>query len=181
MEFKRDKQLSESNLVKFIKDWLIPVICAFILAVLINKFFIFKVEIPSRSMVPTVNVGDQIFVKRVYDTSKLERGNIVVFKKDGEKTLLFKRIIGLPGENVEIKNDGAVFVNGKQIDEPYVKYPDSLTGVFTVPMDSFFMMGDNRAESSDSRMWKDPYIPAENIEAQAGLRVYPFNNMGILK
>ncbi|MGL4654366.1 MAG: signal peptidase I [Sarcina sp.] len=182
MEFKGDNQLKESNLVRFIKDWIIPLVCAVVIAILVNKFLLFKVEVPTSSMVPTVNVDDQLFVKKVYNTDKIKRGDIVVFeKKDEEEELLLKRVIGLPGENVEVKNDGSVYINGELLNEPYVKYPDTLTGTFTVPLDSFLMMGDNRAKSEDARMWKNPYVPAENIVAKAGLRVYPFNNIGFVE
>ncbi|WP_297521113.1 signal peptidase I [uncultured Clostridium sp.] len=167
--------------MKFFKDWIVPVVCAVVIAFLINKFLIFKVEVPSGSMIPTVMIGDQIFVRKVYNTSKIERGDIVVFKKDGKKELLLKRVIGLPGENVEVKDGGNVYINGVFLDEPYVENPDALTGIFTVPMDSYLMMGDNRKNSEDARMWKEPYISEKNIIAKAGLRIYPFNSIGFLE
>ncbi|MGL4450842.1 MAG: signal peptidase I [Sarcina sp.] len=181
MGIKQENQLKEDSFMKIFKDWIIPIVCASAIALFINKFLFFKVEVPTGSMIPTVNVNDQLFVRKVYNKKNIKRGDIVVFEKDDEEELLLKRVIGLPGENVEVKSDGSVYVNGEKIDEPYVKNPDTLTGIFTVPMDSYLMMGDNRAKSKDARMWEDPYIPGENIVAKASLRVYPFNNIGLLE
>ncbi|MGL4742056.1 MAG: signal peptidase I [Sarcina sp.] len=167
--------------IKLLKDWIIPVLCAIVLAFLINKFLIFKVEVPTGSMKPTVMPGDQIFVTRIYNPSKIKRGEIVVFKKQGEKELLLKRVIGLPGDTIDIKDGGKVYVNGQLLDEPYVKYPYPLGGTYHVPQGEYFMLGDNRADSKDSRYWKDPYIPGNDIVAKAWLRVYPFNRFGFLK
>ena len=181
MKFKGLEELKEDKFLKMGIDWIIPIFCAIVIALLINKLVFFKVEVPTGSMIPTVNINDQLFVRRVYNKKSLKRGDIVVFKKEGQEELLLKRIIGLPGENVDIKVDGSVYINGEKIEEPYVKYPDSLTGTFTVPMDNYLMMGDNRINSEDSRMWEDPYIPSDNIVAKAGFRVYPFEHIGFLK
>ena len=181
MNFKGLEELKEDKFLKIVIDWIIPIFCAIAIALLINKLIFFKVEVPTGSMIPTVNINDQLFVRRVYNKKNLKRGDIVVFKKEGKEELLLKRIVGLPGENVEVKSDGAIYITGKKIDEPYVKNQDSLTGIFTVPMDNYLMMGDNRANSEDARMWENPYIPAENIVAKAGFRVYPFDNIGFLK
>ena len=167
--------------LKFAKDWIIPIICAIILATLINKFLIFKVEVPTGSMEPTVMPGDEIFVTRIYKPENIKRGEIVVFKKAGEKELLLKRVIGLPGDTVNIKDGGKVYINGKLLNEPYVKYLDPLGGTYHVPAGEYFMLGDNRADSKDSRYWKDPYIPGDNMVAKTWLRVYPFNRFGFLK
>ncbi|WP_297521111.1 signal peptidase I [uncultured Clostridium sp.] len=167
--------------IKIIKDWIIPIVCAIILATLINKFLIFKVVVPTGSMEPTVMPGNQIFAVKIYNPSKIKRGQIVVFKKEGEKELLLKRVIGLPGDTIQIKDGGKVYINGELLNEPYVKYSDPLGGTFHVPEGEYFMLGDNRANSRDSRYWKDPYIPGGNIIAKAWLRVYPFDKIGFLK
>lgn len=166
--------------VKLFKDWIIPILIAVVFAFLINKFLVFKVEVPTGSMKPTIEPGDQIFVTRIYNPEKIKRGEIVVFKKPGEKDLLIKRVIGLPGDTVEIKDGGKVYINGKLLDEPYVKYTDPLGGTFHVPQGEYLMLGDNRANSRDARYWKDPYIPGSDIVAKAWLRVYPFDRIGFL-
>ena len=116
-------KLKKPGFVKFLFDWVIPILGAIILAQLINKFLLFKVSIPTESMVPTVEKGDQLFVTKVYDPKSIKRGDIVVFKSDEFPDLLLKRVVGLPGDKIEIKN-GVVFVNGEELKEDYVKNKD---------------------------------------------------------
>lgn len=80
----------------FIKEWGIPIVSAIIMAVLINKFLIFKVYIPSESMEPTINKGDRLLIGRIYDTKSIKRGDILVFESEELKETLIKRVIGLP-------------------------------------------------------------------------------------
>ena len=94
----------------FFSDWIVPIVIAVILAILINRFLIFKVKIPSESMVPTLNVGDRLFVTRVYNPENLKRGDIVVFYSEEKNEDMIKRLIGLPGDKIVIK-DGTVIVN----------------------------------------------------------------------
>lgn len=103
----------------FFNDWIVPIVVAVILAFLINRFLIFKVKIPSESMVPTLNVGDRLFVSRVYNPEKLKRGEIVVFHSEEKDEDMIKRLIGLPGDKVIIK-DGVVSVNGETLQENYI-------------------------------------------------------------
>lgn len=164
----------------FFNDWVIPIGAALILAFLINKFLVFKVEVPTESMVPTVEAGDQLFVTRVYNPENIKRGEIVVFKSQEFEDLLLKRVIGLPGDHVEVNDEGNVYINGKLLDEPYVKNPSPQTGMFDVPQGKFLMFGDNRANSNDARYWLNPYIDGSQIKAKAKLRVYPFNRIGFV-
>ena len=93
----------------FFYDWVVPIVIAVFLAFLINRFVLYKVKIPSESMVPTLNVNDQLFATRVYNPENLERGDIVIFAYDqeGEDIKMIKRLIGLPGDTVEIKKWGS--------------------------------------------------------------------------
>lgn len=161
-------------------DWVIPIGIAIVLAVLINKFVLYKVYIPSESMVPTLNIGDRLFVTRVYNPENLERGDIVVFDSQELKEKLIKRLIGLPGDNIKIEN-GKVFVNGTELKEDYIGTQDNFSGEFNVPEGKYFFLGDNRYHSSDSRRWNNPYIDAKDIEAKAQVRVYPFSDFGWIK
>lgn len=173
---KRKSKVKKQN---FFNDWIIPVVIAVVIAILINKFLIYKVYIPSSSMVPTLNVGDRLLVTRVYNPDKLKRGDIVVFDSDELNETVIKRLIGLPGDTIKI--DGtSVYVNGKKLNEPYVKYPMDSYGVYKVPKDKYFFLGDNRANSNDSRFWKNPYISGDKIRGEAQVRIYPFNSMGFL-
>jgi signal peptidase I len=128
--------------------------------------------IPSESMEPTLMVGDGIVVNRLsYLNDAPERGDVVVFYSDeynGEK--LIKRVIGIPGDVIDIEN-GSVYVNGCKLVESYacgVTNP-SLSEVshYEVPEDSVFLLGDNREFSADSRWWENPYISYDDIVGKA--------------
>lgn len=163
-----------------LKEWVLCIGVALILAILINKFLIFKVYIPSGSMIPTLNVGDQLFATRIYNYDNIKRGDILVFKSDELNDTLIKRVIGLPGDKVVIEN-GVVSVNGKVLKEDYVKNVDTtFDGTYDVPEGKYFFLGDNRRDSYDSRKWDNPYIDQDDIEAKARLKVYPFSDFGFV-
>lgn len=183
---QRDKQSLKNTFFIFIfgedgifKEWIIPIVAAMELAFLINKFLIYNVYIPSESMVPTLNVGDKLIVTKVYDTSKVQRGDIIVFYSEELNEILIKRTIGLPGDHIKIHN-GVVNINGEDIKEDYVKNPEASDETFDVPPNKFFFLGDNRARSNDARRWINPYIDASDIEGKAILKFYPFKDFGSL-
>ena len=163
-----------------INDWIIPIVMAIIISVIINKFLLFSITIPSGSMIPTINIDDRLFATRVYNKEKLERGEIVIFYSHEFQESMIKRLIGLPGDKIEIK-DGIVFVNGEELIEDYILDKGNFSGYFEVPEKSYFFLGDNRLNSRDSRAWINPYINEEDIEGKAQLRIYPFNKIGIVK
>lgn len=171
---------SEVKKSNFFSDWVVPILIAVVLAFLINKFIIFKVKIPSESMVPTLNVNDRLFVTRVYNPENLQRGDIVVFHSEELDQSMIKRLIGKPGDKISIK-DGVVTVNGETLQEDYIGEPDKFNGEYTVPEGEYFFLGDNRLWSKDSRYWKDPYIPAKDIMGKAQLKVYPFSDFGVVR
>lgn len=166
---------------KLFKDYLIPILVALVLTLLINKFLLFKIYIPSESMVPTLKIGDQAFATKIYNYSNIKRGDVLVFYFAPENQLFIKRVIGLPGETVKVDDDGVVYVNGTKLDEPYVKNKDKKPGNFIVPKDSYLFMGDNRANSFDGRYWSNPYINKKDIKGKAQLIVYPFSRFGFIK
>lgn len=169
------------NIKSFFKEWVIPIISALIIAVLINKFVFFNVYLPpSGSMIPTLNNYDRVIVSRIYNTDKLQRGNIIVFYSKELDERLVKRLIGIPGDEIEIKN-GVVFINGAQLNEDYVKNNKAYSGKFKVPEGKYFFLGDNRAGSFDAREWENPYIDSSNIEGKVVFRFYPFNDMGFIQ
>ena len=163
----------------FFKEWIIPVITAFIVAMFINKFLIFNVYIPSSSMVPTINVGDRLMIRKVYNMGNIKRGDILVFYSNELQETLIKRLIGLPGDHIVIK-DGIVHINGEDIQEDYIKnndYNDEEL-VYDVPEGKFFFLGDNRPISKDSRRWINPYIDKDDIKGKLVLRFYPIKDFG---
>lgn len=163
---------------EFIKEWIIPIILAIIMAFLINKFLIFKAYIPSESMVPTINKGDRLFISRIYNPDNIKRGDIIVFYSEELQDTLIKRVIGLAGDNITISK-GIVKINGEILEENYVENNNfNYNGSFTVPSGKYFFLGDNRSNSHDSRFWINPYIDFEDIEGKALIKVYPFKDFG---
>jgi signal peptidase I len=138
--------------------------------------------IPSGSMIPTLQINDRVLVNKfIYRFTEPERGDIVVFEsvEDSEQDLI-KRVVGLPGDEIAVRN-GTLFVNGEPQREPYTneKMPDvSFFEKTTVPKDHVFVMGDNRANSQDSRVFGP--LPKENIEGEAFLRFWPPGRIGLL-
>jgi len=165
---------------RVIIEWVICFGIAIVIAILINKFLIFKVSVPTGSMIPTINEEDQLFVSRIYNYDNIKRGEILVFESEEKKTTLIKRVIGLPGDTVDIKS-GVVYVNGDEIQEDYVKNNDDFTGNFIVPEGKYFFLGDNRSVSDDARRWKNHYIDEEDVKAKAQIRVYPFSDFGFVE
>lgn len=163
---------------KSVKGWIVVVINAIVIVIIINKFVLFKIIVPSQSMEPTIKAGDQIIATIVYKKGDLKRGDIVVFYSKEFNELLLKRVIGLPGETIDIKETGTVYIDGKKINEPYVLYSESHSGKFKVPENHYFFMGDNRADSIDSRRWECPYIDSKDIKGKARFIIYPFNRIG---
>jgi signal peptidase I len=157
------------RIIKEIISWILVLAAAFLLALFINKFIILNEEIPSGSMENTIMTGDRVFTYRqAYLFSDPKRGDIIVFPfPDDESVDYIKRIIGLPGETVEGK-DGLVYIDGEPLEESYVKEEiNEDFGPFQVPEDSYFMMGDNRNDSADSRYWNDPFVKKEKIKSKA--------------
>lgn len=177
---KNEKKDSKKN--SFFKELVIDIAIVAVVAFSVWKFIGYGVWITSGSMIPTLEVKDRLIVSRVHNTDKLNYGDIVLFKNEeyGDD-ILIKRLIGKPGDKIEIVN-GLVFRNGEKVEEPYVKNNEiRYSNAFEVPEDEFFFLGDNRPNSADSRYWKDPYVEKDNIEGKAIFRYYPFNEMGVVK
>jgi len=154
---------------------------AVFLAVLIRTFVFQPFYIPSESMVPSLLVGDRIIVSKLnYHFSEPQRGDVMVFKFPLDPTRDFvKRTIGVGGENIAIRNS-KLYVNGQVVQEDYL--PEGLAfadfGPVEVPRGSYYMMGDNRNNSDDSRVWGA--MPEENIVGQAVLIYWPLNRIRLL-
>ncbi len=167
-----------------IKDLLIIIVCAALIAVGVKSFLIDSRIVPSSSMYPTIEVGDRVLLWRLAYAfgGEPERGDIVVFTAPDdleEDSDLIKRVIGLPGETVEIKN-GTVYIDGEPLDETAYQHavPEYEYGPVTVPEDCYFMLGDNRNRSVDSHEWEDPFISIDDIKGEAVFRYWPLSRMG---
>jgi signal peptidase I len=138
--------------------------------------------IPSGSMIPTLQINDRVLVNKfIYRFTEPERGDIVVFESvDNSDEDLIKRVVGLPGDEIAVRG-GKLFVNGEPQKEPYTnqKLPDMTSfAQTTVPEGHVFVMGDNRGNSQDSRVFGP--LPRENIEGEAFLRFWPPGRIGLL-
>lgn len=172
--------MEHSGKNSFFKEWGLTIISAVVIGLLVWKFLIYTVWITSGSMIPTLEVKDRLVATRVHNPENLKRGNIVIFDSDELKEILIKRLIGLPGDHIEIKN-GIVSVNGEQLAEDYVKNNEDYNRMFDVPEGEYFFLGDNRANSDDSRYWKNPYIKGEKIQGKAKVKIYPISDFKVYK
>lgn len=173
---------SENKKLSFFKEWVMPIICAIGIVVLLNKFIFINVSLPpSGSMIPTLNDNDRLIATRIWNEDDIKRGDILVFNsKELDNKMLIKRVIGLPGDHIEI-NNGVVKVNGTELKEDYVKNNKSYDGIFDVPDNKIFFLGDNRSGSYDSRYWENPYIDKSDIEGKAQFRYYPIRDFKLIK
>jgi len=138
--------------------------------------------IPSGSMIPTLEIGDRVLVNKfIYRFTDPRRGDIIVFQSvDNANEDLIKRVVGLPGDKIAVRG-GRLFVNGEPQKEPYTnkKFPDrSFFAQTKVPKHHVFVMGDNRGNSADSRVFGP--LPEKNIEGEAFLRFWPPDRIGLL-
>lgn len=165
-------------------DSLVP---AGVTALAVIAFLVRPYYIPSESMTHTLEKNDLILVDKViYRVSNPNRGDIVVFHKPGDppdSPALIKRVVGIPGDVLEVK-DGKLWRNGQPIDEPYMHEKiDFDRGPYIVKPGHLFMMGDNRNNSADSRVWGQ--LPLENVlgRAEMIIFVWPFklSRLGLLK
>jgi signal peptidase I len=145
--------------------------------IVLNLFVIVNAYIPSESMYNTLQKKDLIIASRIeYEHNDPQRGDIIIFNStqvSKDEPQLIKRIIGLPGDTIEIKQ-GNVYVNGTLLKENYA-LKDKFTSQtkYVVPENCYFVMGDNRANSYDSRYWKDPYVKRSDIIGKAKFKYYP--------
>lgn len=159
-------------------SWVKIIITAALIAFVLNTFIIANSRVPSGSMENTIMTHDRVIGSRLsYLFGDPERGDIAIFHWPDDESIYFvKRVIGLPGDTVDIK-DGHVYLNGSKtpLDEPYLKeamIPEAPMH-FEVPEDSYFMMGDNRNNSRDARRWQNTYVKKNKIIAKVLFRYYP--------
>lgn len=176
---KHAAKTKKNKTLKTIIEWVICIVTAVVLSTLVNKYLILKVNIPSESMVPTLNVSDQLLALKVYNSEKLDRGDIVIFYSRENKDTFIKRLIGLPGDKIVIDN-GNVYINGKEIKQDYVKNKDDFYGTYEVPDGKYFFLGDNRPVSNDSRKWKNHFVDGKDIKGKAIFRLAPKKKIGFL-
>jgi signal peptidase I len=163
-----------------LRSWGRDLVIALSLAVVIIIFFYQPVKVEGTSMTPSISDQERIFINKfVYRFEPIERGDVVVFWYPLDRTKSFiKRVVGLPGDTVEIQG-GHVFVNGKGLEEPYVP-PGAMDlgnlSATKVPPDEYFVMGDHRISSNDSRIFGP--VPRQFIYGKAVFAYWPVDHFG---
>jgi signal peptidase I len=166
-------------------EWVLIVSAALAVALFIKAFVLQAFYIPSGSMERTLMISDRVLVNKLsYRMHDVHRGDIVVFARpagedDPRVHDLIKRVIALPGETVESR-DGRILINGHALDEPYLRDANETTGVEAtrIPANHYWVMGDNRTNSKDSRSFGA--IPDNLIVGRAFVRLWPLNHIHLL-
>ncbi len=194
----RGRHTAPGSTGRWIREGGFIVVVALTLAVLLRLFVVQTFFIPSGSMEPTLKIGDRILVNKLsYHLHSVHRGDIVVFKRPADEDCggppvadLVKRVVGLPGETISLTKGAKsyVLINGKQLNESWL--PSSVQGVtypgpsgttfnlekpYVIPADDYFVMGDNRTESCDSRYWGP--ISKSLIVGKVELRIWPITGL----
>ena len=160
-----EENKKQKSKLREVIDFLLPILIAVAVALVLKYCVIANAVVPTGSMLNTIQEGDRVIASRLaYVKDDPQRYDIVIFKyPDDEKQYYVKRIVGLPGETVEVVN-GVVYVT---------KTPTGNYGPYTVPADSYFMMGDNRNHSEDSRFWQNKFVKKNKIVGKVEFRYYP--------
>lgn len=184
---RKQNQMTTGAFIKEVLSWVVTIAAAVALALFLNRVILINATIPSGSMENTIMEDDRLLGLRLaYRNNDPQRGDIIIFKyPDKEEENYIKRIIGLPGETVDIK-DAKIYINGSDtpLDEPYLKEEWVIeTGPyhFEVPENSYLVLGDNRNNSRDARYWNNTYVSRDKILGKAWFRYYPFHSIGKLQ
>lgn len=180
-EQKKEIKPNFQKIKKAIFEWAETILVALVLALIIRQFYFGVFWIPSESMLPTLKIYDRLIVnKYIYHFKDPKRFQVVVFKYPlNTKNDFIKRIIGLPGEKLEIKS-GEIYINDQLVEETHSMNRDYANfGPIEIPEDKYFVMGDNRPNSADSRFWG--FVPRENFHGPAFLKIWPIWELGLIR
>lgn len=164
------------------REWIEAILIALVVAFIIRGFVMEPFIVEGDSMLDTLHQGERLIISKIhYRISDPHRGEILVFEYPKNPRLNYiKRIIGEPGDEVFI-NDGTVYINGKGLKEPYIAEPTYGTfGPAVVPPLHYFVMGDNRNNSKDSRHPDVGFIHISRIKGKALLRIWPIGEIGLI-
>ena len=178
---KRNEEadLKEKKMARKMKGWGIYIGVLIIVSTACNHFFMFS-EVPTESMAGTIEPGNHVICSRYgIGEGDIKRYDVLVFTPpDHPQMLYIKRVVGLPGETIVVKN-GKVYADGVELDNSFIYGPQNRRGdgIYKVPDGCYFFLGDNRNNSNDSRFWKQKYVPAANIKAKAKFICFPFTRL----
>jgi signal peptidase I len=172
---------------KVVIEWVAILVIAVLASFLVRTYAVQTFFIPSRSMNPTLHIGDRILVNKLsVRFGTINTGDIIVFKKppaenchDGDYSDLVKRVIGLPGQTITSDRDN-VLINGHVLKEPWTYFHTLIPSIkpTTLGANQYFVMGDNRANSCDSRYWGP--VPRSYIIGKVFFRIWPLSRIGFL-
>ena len=183
---ENNKDLAVKKKKSFFKeflDFLIPIVIAIIIAIVLKSVVFANAVVPTGSMLNTIQLKDRVIASRLaYKNDEPQRNDIILFYYPDDpkrQTVYVKRIIGLPGETVEMVN-GVVYItktDGEivQLKEDFVTVEEPIGdyGPYVVPENSYFMLGDNRNKSKDSRFWQNQFVNKEDIIGKVLFKYYP--------
>lgn len=166
--------------IGFLKGYVLPIAVGVAIALLCRYYAFSMATVVSGSMMPTLPYPTRLLVDHVaVELHKPYRGEVVMFTAPPNTTQespLLKRIIGMPGDTVLVK-DGGVYINGKRLSEPYIHVvTEGTAGPFKVPAGEYFMMGDNRNDSFDSRFWQNHFVPRKDIIGRIDAILWPLKD-----
>jgi signal peptidase I len=160
--------------MKKIMEWGLTLTLAIIISLTIRTFVVEAMVVPTGSMLPTIQINDRLVVEKLDWLDDYQFGDIVVFYPplaEKEKVRYVKRLIGLPGDTIQIIN-GTLIRNGEKVSEPYISEAMRYEyGPITVPDNMYFFLGDNRNNSIDSHLWPTPFVSREKIIGKVVLTV----------
>ena len=187
LSFYREKKKINIGLLKEIAVWIVEILLTIAAAIIMVSFFGFRVSVIGPSMSPTLENGEKVLVNRfVYKLFDPKQNDLIVFQPNGnEKSHYYvKRVIALPGDTVQIK-DGKVYVNGELVAESVetekIENAMMAENEIVVGEDEYFVLGDNRNNSEDSRFASIGNVKKDHITGEAWMVVYPFDRIGLLK
>ena len=187
--------MSRKKTEKDKKVWistLIQMVAIVVIVLLLRTFVIGTIYVKGSSMVPNFHHGDFLVINKLETrVASPQVDDIVICKLDNVEYQenIIKRVIGLPGDEIDLRNNGSgiyhLYINGTLVEEPYIAEPmqdkGDITYPFVVPEDCYFVMGDNRNASTDSRRQSIGAIEKEDIMGRVVLRLYPFSDIGMVK
>lgn len=171
--------MSQQKRQNWLTGWVLPIAIGVAIALCIRQWVVSAAYVPSESMYPTIPNPCYILVNKLAtEIHSIKRGEVVVFHfPDDPSQLYVKRVVGMPGDTVKVTNN-AVYINGKKLPEPDITVPNVRGfGTYTVPAGHYFMMGDNRPVSDDSRFWTKKYVARSAIVGEADFVLFPFGKM----
>ncbi len=172
---EKQEEEEKTDVLKIFLDYGICIAIAVGIALILRSYVFVLGHVPSSSMYDTISEDDRVTIFRLaYAFSDPKRGDIVsFFYPDDESEIFIKRIIGLPGEVIQ-GIDGYVYINGNKLEEPYTDGAYTADfGPYEIPDGMYFMMGDNRGNSLDSRYWVNKFVAKEKIIGKSDFKVYP--------